>query len=168
MPAGRHGRQIGDETMNLARRPASAADTEFARRVHHAAYRDVVERQFGSWDEGAQDAFFAGDWRDATFEIILVDGVPCGYACVEERPADVHVRELVIAPEHQGLGIGTAFLRQVQASATARGVPVHLGTFRQNRALVLYRRLGFQEIGRTASHVLLRWTAPDSAPGVAG
>ena len=41
--------------------------------------------------------------------------------------------------------------------ARVRGVPVHLGTFTKNRALDLYRRLGFQEIDRTDTHVLLEW-----------
>jgi ribosomal protein S18 acetylase RimI-like enzyme len=143
--------------MDIALRPATDADTEFARRVHHGAYRDVVERQFGPWDDAAQDRYFARDWRDATFEIILADGRPCGYACLEDRAADVHVRELVIAPEFQGRGIGTALLRRVQQRARDRGVPVHLGTFAQNRALALYRRLGFREVERTDSHVILRW-----------
>jgi Ser/Thr protein kinase RdoA (MazF antagonist) len=147
-------------TAHVTLRPATAADTELARRVHHAAYRDVVERQFGPWEDAAQDAFFAADWGDATFEIILAGGTPCGYTCIEERDADLHVRELVIAPAFQGRGIGSALLRQVQRRARARGVPVHLGTFTQNRALALYERLGFREIARTAAHLTLRWT-PD-------
>ena len=41
--------------MLLERRPATSSDTEFARISHHAAYRDVVRRQFGAWDEALQD-----------------------------------------------------------------------------------------------------------------
>lgn len=145
--------------MTITWRPATDADTEFARRVHHGAYRDVVERQFGPWDEADQDQRFAGDWRDATFEVTQVDGIPCGYACIEDREEDVHVRELVVAPEFQGRGIGTAILRGVQERARARCVPVRLGTFHQNRALALYRRLGFRETGRTDIHVFLEWSA---------
>ena len=37
------------------------ADFEFGRFVHHAAYQDVVTRQFGSWEEKIQDGFF--EWR---------------------------------------------------------------------------------------------------------
>jgi GNAT superfamily N-acetyltransferase len=148
--------------MRITTRPATEADAEFARSVHHAAYRDVVERQFGPWDEAAQDGFFARDWRGATFVIVLADGTPCGYACIEDRStaaeADVHVRELVIAPQYQGRGIGSALLRDAQARARSRGVPVHLGTFTQNRALTLYLRLGFREIERSDGHVILRWT----------
>jgi ribosomal protein S18 acetylase RimI-like enzyme len=153
--------QSNGATIKVTTRPATVADTEFARRVHHAAYRDVVERQFGPWDAAAQDSFFASNWGGAAFEILLADGVPCGYVCIEDREAeaDVHVRELVIAPDYQGRGIGTALLRGAQARARARGVPVHLGTFTQNRALALYRRLGFRELERTDRHVLLRWAA---------
>lgn len=48
--------------MKFGRRPATDADTEFARGVHHLAYRNVVERQFGEWDVVRQDQFFANDW----------------------------------------------------------------------------------------------------------
>jgi hypothetical protein len=44
--------------VRLQRRLASLADAEFGRNVHHRAYRDVVEQQFGAWNTAAQDAFF--------------------------------------------------------------------------------------------------------------
>lgn len=46
--------------------------------------------------------------------------------------------------------------------AAARQVPVHLGAFVLNWALTLYVRLGFVEIDRTDTHVILRWQ-PDGA-----
>jgi len=42
----------------FSKRPATTADTEFARFTHHAAYHDVVVRQFGNFDERMQDNFF--------------------------------------------------------------------------------------------------------------
>jgi GNAT superfamily N-acetyltransferase len=145
--------------MNVIRRPATVEDTEFARRVHHAAYRDVVERQFGPWDEAVQNWFFDSDWRDAQHEIVLVDGTPCGYVSIEERAADIHVRELVVAPAFQGRGIGTTILQDLIERARVRGVPIRLGTHRVNRANHLYRRLGFRETGQTDTHILLEWAA---------
>ena len=143
--------------MNVTRRPATEEDTELARGIHHAALRDVVERQFGHWDDVAQDRYFEGDWREAQFEMILADGVPCGYVCIEDRAADVHLREIVIAPEFQGRGIGTAIVREVIERARNRGVPARLGALHQNRALALYRRLGFRDVGRTDTHIGLEW-----------
>jgi GNAT superfamily N-acetyltransferase len=143
--------------MEISRRPATEADRDLARRVHHAAYREAVERQFGRWVEAEQDRFFADGWAGARHEIVLCDGQPCGYVCVEERADDVHVRELVIMPEFQGRGIGTALLGEAIERARDRGVPVRLGTFHRNRAAELYRRLGFREIGRTGTHILMEW-----------
>lgn len=144
--------------MEITKRPALEADTDFARSVHHLAYRDVSERQYGPWDERAQDEFFADDWVPAEFEIILCDGVPCGYTCVEDRADDIHVRELVISPPFQGRGIGTRILLDILARAGTRRVPVRLGTHHANRAAGLYRRLGFREFDRTATHVLMEWS----------
>jgi ribosomal protein S18 acetylase RimI-like enzyme len=140
--------------MPVTRRPALETDADFARRVHHRAYREVVERQYGPWDEARQDRFFASSWREGGFEIVLCDGAPCGYLCVEERADDLHVREIVLLPEFQGRGIGSTLLREVIDRAAERGVPVRLGTHHQNRAQHLYRRLGFREIGRTETHLL--------------
>src|SRR5690242_1826477 len=125
--------------MAVERRPANPTeDYDFARSVHHAAYRDVVERQFGPWDEQDQDRFFGADWGGAVFEILLWAGRPCGYVAVESRAEDVHVRELVVDPNFQGLGIGTEVLRDAMRLAEDRDVPVLLGTFLRSRALDLY------------------------------
>ena len=141
---------------SITRRPATAADAAWARAVHHAAVRDVVERQFGSWDEAQQDQFFDNDWSGGRFEVIEYDGVACGYVCIEDRPDDLHVREIDIDPSFQGLGIGTAGLRSAIEHARNRGGPVVLGTLHENRAAELYRRLGFLETERTDTHTLFR------------
>jgi ribosomal protein S18 acetylase RimI-like enzyme len=150
--------------MELLRRPATEADFDFARRVHHEAYRDVVERQFGRFGE-EQDQFFARNWAKHPHEIVLSDGVPCGYVAVYDRDEAVVFSELVILPAFQGRGIGTFLLREQMERARGRGVPVWLGVLHENhRAATLYRRLGFRETGRTDTHILMEWW-PATAPG---
>jgi ribosomal protein S18 acetylase RimI-like enzyme len=134
---------------------ATEKDTEFARQSHHLAYRDVVERQFGSWDDALQNTFFARDWNGRRFELIVCDGEPCGYAGIDELPTHFQVRELVVRPEFQGRRIGTWILNEVARRGAAKKVPVRLGVLQQNRALKLYRKLGFSEISRDATHVFM-------------
>jgi ribosomal protein S18 acetylase RimI-like enzyme len=143
--------------VQVTRRPSAEADVDFARRCHHLAYHDATERQFGPWDEARQDEFFEKAWRAHPHELLLCDGVPCGYTCIEERADDLHVRELVVHPDFQNRGVGTAVLRETIARARARRVPIHLGTFLVNRAADLYRRMGFRETARTATHILFEW-----------
>ena len=151
--------------MEASKRPATKDDVEFARRAHHLAYREVVVRQFGEWDEGRQDTFFDTGWTSAQHEILLCDGAPCGYVSVDEFPGYTHVRELVIHPEYQRRGIGTAFLRQVVQQAQARHVPVRLGVLRENRAVEFYRKLGFKEFDRTDTHILMERNAGPETTG---
>ncbi|MEX1006336.1 MAG: GNAT family N-acetyltransferase [Acidimicrobiia bacterium] len=142
-------------SVQLTRRPADASDTEFARDAHHRAYRDVVERQFGSWNREEQDGFFDRNWAGGGVEVLLCDDTPCGYVAVEQRTDDLYVRELVILPEFQNRGIGSAVLAETLDLANSRDAPVHLQVLRENRARLLYERLGFTETGRTSTHVLL-------------
>jgi ribosomal protein S18 acetylase RimI-like enzyme len=83
--------------------------------------------------------------------------------CVEDGGSDIHVLELDIPPQFQGKGFGPRILRGVVERARARRVPVRLGTLHANRALHLYRRLGFREFGRTATHVLREWSIENTA-----
>ena len=142
----------------LTFRPASESDTEFARDVHGRAYRDVVVQQFGSWDEERQAAFFDDAWSKPGFEIISMDGTDVGYRCVEVRDDAVVVHELVIVPEVQHHGIGTALLGEAQHVARALAKPLRLQVLKANQASELYGRLGFQVTGETDTHLEMEWT----------
>ena len=142
--------------MAVTCRPATPADREFARQAHHLAYRDVVERRFGSWDEEQQNGFFDGAWSRHGHDVVENDGAVCGYVMIETGTDRVDVNEIVIHPDHQNRGIGTAVLRQTIDRAGELGLPVYLQVIKGNRAADLYERLGFVEYGTTGSHRLMR------------
>lgn len=142
---------------NISLREVTEKDTEFARVAHHTAYRDVVERQFGSWDEKLQDKFFYDNWNKPGFKIISLDDVPCGYTRIEYLPNQVEVYELVISPDCQNKGIGTFVLNKFTEEARKRNVAAKLQVFSQNRAIELYKRIGFTEVDRSDNHVIMEW-----------
>jgi ribosomal protein S18 acetylase RimI-like enzyme len=146
--------------VKVARRPVVPADRDTLRLIHHRAYREVVELQFGPWDDGRQDRYFGAGWDDASHEAILYGGEVAGYCSIEPRDADIHIRELVIDPRFQNLGIGSTIIKQAMGDAEKRGVPVVLGTLIANRAAKLYERLGFTEFDRTDTHRLFKWSPP--------
>jgi len=143
--------------MIVSKRQATETDHEFARSVHHRAYRDVIERQYGPWDETEQDRLFDAAWVAAAHEIVLCDAVACGYCRIECRDDAIVVHELVIDPNFQGRCTGTRIMESVLKDAAKRAVPVRLQTQLVNRAANLYRRLGFRERGRTDRHILMEW-----------
>jgi len=150
--------------MSLSSRLATLADFDFAREVHHLAYREVVLRQFGSWDDALQDRYFQENWDDGPIKILLCDGVPCGYVGVDYQQAlgGIRLRELVIAPKYQRRGLGTSFLRSLFESAVADSVPIRLKVLKSNPARRLYARLGFRETNETDTHVVMEWRRQSS------
>ena len=151
--------------MLLERRPATSSDTEFVRISHHAAYRDVVCRQFGAWDEALQDRFFEEKWIPDQFEIVLCDGNPCGFLSAEDQPDHIYISEIVIAPQFQGRGIGSRLLSEEMQRGREAKSPLRLQVLRENRAIELYRRLGFKECGTTETHIRMVWKYSEKHAG---
>lgn len=125
-------------------RPADPRkDIEFARRTHHAAYYDVVVRQFGSWDHELQDKFFREGWARAPHQIVLLDSTPVGVFSVEEFESHIFIHEIQILPEFQKRGIGSHIVAEQLAYARQTRKLVKLKVLRKNEAKKLYERHGF-------------------------
>ncbi len=139
--------------MNITTRPATEDDKALARELHHLAYRDVAVRQFGQWDEVLQDGFFDEGWALGVYDVILLDGQPCGYTAIIDHEDHVQVLELVVYPDHQNKGIGTTIVQKAIERANARGVPARLSVLHENQAIKLYESLGFRETQRNDTHV---------------
>ena len=149
------------EDVTIERRPASPEDFEFARKTHHESYRDVVVKQFGSWDEKQQDDFFTTAWKGSPHEILSMDGELCGYFSMEETPDAIELHELVLLPKFQGKGIGGKLLSSTIEIAKLKNKPLHLEVLKENKAVELYRKLGFVETDETATHYKMTY---DFAP----
>ena len=145
--------------MEVTTRLANQEDLEFARGVHHEAYREWVVEQFGPWNEELQNRIFAESWGRLAHEVIVADGQDCGYAAVEVAADAVHLREFAISAEFRGRGIGASFLRQVNDRARAAGLPFRLRAFKANRrAIALYERAGFVHTGATEDQLIFEWS----------
>jgi ribosomal protein S18 acetylase RimI-like enzyme len=150
------------EQVATTRRQAAPEDTDLARAMHHAAYKDVVEQQFGTFEEVVQDVFFAKSWKPETHEFILVNGEIVGYCSVEHHSHEIFVHELVLSPEHQGKGIGSNVLKDVLEEATQKELPVRLQVLKANKARELYQKLGFREYEETDTHFKMEYIPDES------
>lgn len=129
-------------------RPASEADSEFCYRMHRATLRPYVEAIWG-WDESVQRAFHVRGFDPVHTQIVTVDGRDAGVLIVHRRPGETYLGRIAIDPAYQGLGIGSALVRDLLAEAAGRGVPLLLDVLVVNtRARALYERLGFREVFR--------------------
>ena len=147
-------------------RPATERDAEFVYRVRVSGMKGHVTRLWG-WDEEEQRARFAERRATSTFEIVTVDGVDIGVLSVDLQPAELFLGYLGILPEHQRRGLGTAVLGMLLAEAAVIATPVALRVLKVNDgARRLYKRLGFESVGETETHDVMRSTgATGSASG---
>ena len=126
------------------------------RRLHKAAYQDVIIRQFGQWDDEIQSLLFSQKWVPEEFEILQMDGCPIGCIRVEDHPDHVLLAEIQILPEFQGHGLGSKLIQNEIARARGLHKPVRLQVLTSNhRARDLYLRLGFEINGTTDRHFIL-------------
>ncbi len=140
-------------------RPATLEDTAFAQEVHRAAYHDVVERQFGDWDDEMQTGFFQTAWDHPGFQIILYQNQPCGYFRQESLSDGIKIHEIALLPAFQGKGVGSTILKRVQEQAQHSRLPVQLQVLKANHAAKLYERLGFKYIDETPTHHIMQWAS---------
>jgi len=136
-------REAGNDYVILRLRPATFSDRAFLSGLARAAYRDVVARQFGEWDDAVQGARFAAKLERAVFRIVTAGDRAVAAVWSEERSDHVFLHELLVLPEFQNRGIGAQLLALEVANSRAAGKPIRLHTLRLNRAQEFYARHGF-------------------------
>jgi ribosomal protein S18 acetylase RimI-like enzyme len=141
--------------MKIELRPATPDDLEFARRLHHTAYRDVIVRQFGGWDEELQDSFFEEKWCPTETRIVIVGGRGVGLLQVQAQEHLIEIVEIQLLPEYQGRGIGSTLLKNELELADRAGLPTILRVLKENRARDLYSKLNFKVMGSSETHYFM-------------
>lgn len=143
--------------MRYQLRSCAEIDQDWAYALKCDAYREVVERQFGPWDEAFQrDLFDQRCWKPAISHIVLVEEAPVGLIAWEDRRDHRWLDEIQIVREWRGRGLGSILLRDLLAQARGSRMPLRLQVLRENiRAQALYRRLGFEASGESATHFIL-------------
>ena len=144
------------QEFQIETRKTTKEDTDFARETHHSAYRDVVIRQFGTWNENDQDHFFQESWNSEASQVITCDGTPCGYVYTETQPDRLVLHELVIRPEFQGRGIGSKILDNIVRKSQEKCIPIYLQVLHQNQAIELYKKFGFKKYETAENHIPMR------------
>ena len=140
--------------MKLTMRAAVAADWDLAWPIQREAGRELVTRTWGGWDE-VQVRKCAEAWDPSQTRIVEEYGEMVGWVRLEHHPGYDWLDLIVVAPQHQGRGLGTLVMRTLLREAQDRGVPLWLSVYQSNRARHLYARLGFSELPRDEIRVFM-------------
>ena len=147
-------------------RPRDQADEGFLLALYASTRAGELD-QVG-WAPGEREAFVAmqfaaqdAEYRRANpsgrFDIIEVDGVRAGRLYLDRRPNQLRVVDLALLPAYRNRGIGTALLKELQASAATDEMCLTVHVEATNRAARLYERLGFAVVADLGVYRLLEW-----------
>ena len=137
----------------LTLRPLTAVDDSFMLALYLHS-RDYELAQL-PWDDAQKEAFltmqyhqqrqaYQQQYPQAEWSIVVWEGQDVGRLIVEQRPSEIGLMDITIAPEWRNKGFGSQVIQQVMQRATAVNLPVRLYVDVSNHAAVrLYQRLGF-------------------------
>jgi ribosomal protein S18 acetylase RimI-like enzyme len=108
----------------------------------------------------AQRDWYREQYVSASFQVIVVDGRRAGRLYVDRWEEEIRIVDIALLPEWRGRGVGSALLTDLQSEARTAGKVLSIHVERFNRALTLYRRLGFEAAGDHGVYLLLRWDPP--------
>lgn len=132
-------------------------EIEWLYELNEESYREVVVRQFGSWDEKFQRDWFHRKWRnERPAKIVTTGNERIGVVVLERRESHDWLDEILIRTDYRGQGIGTSLMMQFIADARIRNRRLRLRVLHENhRAKRFYERLGFVTLETLRHHFLM-------------
>ena len=133
------------------------SEVEWLRELNDESYRDVIVRQFGTWDADFQRDWFEKKWRkERPAKIVAVGSKRIGVVVLERRESHDWLDEILIAADYRGRGIGASLMRRFIADAGTRNRRLRLRVLRENHsAKRFYERLGFVTLETLDHHYLM-------------
>lgn len=147
--------------MNIQLQPSTAADKPWLEKLRRAAYSDLFVATWGGWDEDRHQRHWTSCIEKNHISIIKRDDTYVGMVQVIEEEASIEVAEIQILPEFQDKGIGTLVLTDIVKDAHSNQRPVTLSVGKKNnRAIALYQRLGFELTEETNTKIYFKLSPP--------
>lgn len=147
-------------------RPITDDDLPFLRELYASTreqemavvpWTDDEKQAFLGQQFHAQHTFYQDQFSDAEFSLVLLNGEPGGRLYLDRREDEIRVIDIALTPEHRGKGLGGKLMRNVLDEAGSDGKAVRIHVERNNPALRLYDRLGFEHVEDQGPYLLMEW-----------
>ena len=94
---------------------------------------------------------------DSGTSIIVASGTDVGWLHIRETCKEIYLGQLYLIPSMQNRGIGTAIVQQQCERAQREDKALRLQVLKNNRARLLYERLGFNAVGSSKYKLNMQW-----------
>jgi ribosomal protein S18 acetylase RimI-like enzyme len=152
--------------MAMHRRPDRVPDPALVHEVDAATLRDVRARQMQSYEWGADPEVleqlyaaktFLAQVVDARFFAVLLDGQPVSWTDLYLANGTAQIEDVGTLSEHRGHGYASALVLHAATAARRAGADfVFLVADDEDWPKELYRKLGFDDLGRVYEYLLSR------------
>ncbi len=115
-----------------------------------------ISKYVRDWGGATNSGFVAVDGNNQPLGAIwlrLFKGDEKGYGYVDDFTPELG---MAVFPEHRGQGIGTSLLTRLFETAGASYEQISLSVARENPALRLYQRLGFEVVAEIGNSLTMR------------
>ena len=136
-------------------RPATAEDIDWLDPFYEKIMRPYVELTH-EWNP----TVFREKFKPSNSQIIQVDEEDAGLLKHEILEGHIFLWDIQLAEQHQGSGIGTDILLNLQAEAVKLGLPIRLRVLKGNPALQFYQRHGFGILEELDNCFEMEWNIP--------
>ena len=139
-------------------RPATAGDLDFAWSLYRALMKPLT-LELLAWNEPDQRRAVEEALARQGASVIVIREARCGWLYVNETPDEIYLGQLYLTPAWQSKGIGGAIIRDLGERAQQSGKRFTLDVMKNNRARVLYERLGFRVVAMSEYKLKMQWFA---------
>lgn len=154
-------------TSDVTFRPIVEEDSEFLYRLYASTREEELAQVPWSEEEterflrfqfDAQHKYYQEQFPAARFDVILSGSEPIGRLYVDVREDEIRLIDIALLPERRGAGLGGRLMKGILTQGEAAGLPVQIHVERNNPAMRLYERLGFERVEEQGVYWLMRWT----------
>lgn len=141
--------------MKIGFRKINENDFPFLRKVYRSTREEELSQvnmseedksRFIEFQFNAQHSNYSQAYKDAEFDLIVLNDKPAGRLYVWRTEAQIRIMDIALLPEFRGKGVGTRILQSIiqESEKSGKKVTIHVEYF--NPALRLYERLGFEKV----------------------
>ena len=148
-------------------RPVGSSDRDFLLHVYASTreeelapvpWTDAEKAAFIEQQFEAQDRHYREHYSGASLDVVECDGAPAGRLYVARWSDEIRIMDIALLPDFRGRGIGTRLLRGLLDEAGRAGRRLSIHVEKNNPALRLYSRLGFEPVADRGVYLLLEAT----------
>lgn len=143
--------------MSLEFRQGTVQDFDWIWELRREGLARYVEEALGRSEE-VQHLQFRENFTPELWQILIHDGDEVGAQLAFERPQELYLAYVLIAPAFRDRGLGSIATRLLQSRSAELGIPFRLHVMSANtKAAAFYERLGFKLIGEAEGRKAYEW-----------